>query len=53
MAAQHSAAAQVQRRAVKRLVDLLSLVIVAPVVLALLIWYAASIAASYVRDALE
>ena len=37
----------------KRLVNLLSLVIVAPVVLALLIWYAASSTASYVRDAWE
>jgi len=37
----------------KRLVDLLSLVVIAPVVLALLIWYAASITASYVRDAWE
>ena len=37
----------------KRLVNLLSLVIVAPVVLALLIWCAASITASYARDAWE
>ena len=34
----------------KRLVNLLSLVIVAPVVLALLVWYAVSITASYLRE---
>ena len=34
----------------KRLVNLLSLVIVAPVVLALLVWYAASITVSYLRE---
>ena len=34
----------------KRLVNLLSLVIVAPVVLALLVWYAASITVSFLRE---
>lgn len=35
---------------VSRLFRLLSLVVVAPIVLALLVWYAASITVSYLRE---